>query len=321
MDGGEIGALVNSVARFIHLVACQTARNAAVVKYLNKAVAALKLLKPVLDGVIDSPSYVAGYGEELAGLFEELDALVDEAREIVEKHAQRMSITRNVLQCEPLEIKIQNSSMEICRILGESLQPDAPTPLHSSIQRCIQGLECSNHGNTPSRLMELCLKDQREFGISSPDNIIRIAESLGLTSTEQLIKERIALEKDKARMEAQPTRSPRGDDAGVIEQLIEMVRGIGPCLEKREKQDGGMAIPPSCFSLFSRHGPIPLTISISCSITPASSPRGLLVGCASILALSFSSAIRSLISCSVDVRPRDSAILMMLSGEEMPNSR
>ena len=39
-----------------------------------------------------------------------------------------------VLQCEPLEIKILNSSIEICRIFGESLQPDPPTQLYSSIE-------------------------------------------------------------------------------------------------------------------------------------------------------------------------------------------
>ena len=96
MATGEIGGLVNSLTRFIHLVACQTARNAPIVKYLSKAVTALKLLKPVLDGVMDSSLYMVGFSEEITGLFEELDALVAEAREIVEKYAHRMSRTCNV---------------------------------------------------------------------------------------------------------------------------------------------------------------------------------------------------------------------------------
>ena len=93
-----------------------------------------------------------------------------------------------------------------------------------------------------SQAIERCLKDQREYSIFSPEDMIIVAESLGLTSKEQLLRERIALEKEKARMEAQSARSPQGVHTGlVIEELIMLLRGIGSCLEKKEKQD--CAIP------------------------------------------------------------------------------
>lgn len=105
MGSGVVGGLVNSVARFIHLVSCQTMRNAPVVKYLRNAAAAMKLLKPVLDGVIDSH---VGFSAELASSFEELDALVNEAREIAEKHTHRISKICNVSAiCTPSFLTVQ----------------------------------------------------------------------------------------------------------------------------------------------------------------------------------------------------------------------
>ncbi|XP_078429333.1 U-box domain-containing protein 3-like isoform X2 [Wolffia australiana] len=239
MGRGQLGALINSVARFIHLVACQSARNTPVVEYLKNAVAALKLLKPVLDGAIESR---LSLGDELDSLFENLDALVNEAREIVEKRGRTMSKLYNVLRCEPLAIKIQSTCLEIGRRLCESQQSVIPAALHASIQRCLQELESADlKGGEAAEVIQLAMRDQREHGVASPGtSSASVAEALGLSSSERLVAERIALERDKARA-ALSTSSRAQGDGGLLDQLIELVRAIGPSLAQR---DGGRKVPP-----------------------------------------------------------------------------
>ncbi|WOL04388.1 hypothetical protein Cni_G13109 [Canna indica] len=87
MDGEIIGGLINSISRFIHLVACQTTKNASLEDF-RKIVGILKLLKPVLDEAIDSE---LALDEHLMKDLEEFDVAVNEARELIEKGSQRTS--------------------------------------------------------------------------------------------------------------------------------------------------------------------------------------------------------------------------------------
>uniref|UniRef100_A0A1D1Z3A9 RING-type E3 ubiquitin transferase n=1 Tax=Anthurium amnicola TaxID=1678845 RepID=A0A1D1Z3A9_9ARAE len=221
MSSGVIEGLVNSISRFIHLGACQTLKTAPVLKYLRNMVAILKLLKPVLDEAIDSHMC---FTKELR-LFEELDALVNEAREIMERHTQSMSKICNALQCEPLLMKVQNSSMEICHLLSNLLHS---TPLTSLSVR-VQELECTEQDNT-SKLIEVALRDQKEYVVACPEHIMKIAESLGFTSNQELLMERIALEKEKTKAELMN----RKGDADHVDQVIELVTQISNCMTKQE---------------------------------------------------------------------------------------
>lgn len=105
----------------------------------------------------------------------------------------------------------------------------------------MQELECTDQGNT-SELIEISLRDQRDYGISSPEHIIKIAESLGFASNEELLMERIALEKEKTRIELVRSQG----DSGLIDQAIELVKAIGPCLEKQRQCEvkDRLPIPP-----------------------------------------------------------------------------
>lgn len=87
MDGDVTGGLINSISRFIHLVACQTTKSASL-KDFRKIVGILKLLRPVVDQVFDPK---LPFDEHLMKELEELDVAVNEARELVEKGPQRMS--------------------------------------------------------------------------------------------------------------------------------------------------------------------------------------------------------------------------------------
>lgn len=88
MDAESIGCLVNSISRFIHLVACQTVKSVPVQTNYRYMVGLLKVLKPVLNEVVDSKIPM---NEILIKECEELDVAVNEARECMEKWCPKMS--------------------------------------------------------------------------------------------------------------------------------------------------------------------------------------------------------------------------------------
>ena len=87
MDKNIIGGLINSISRLIHLVACQTMKSSDL-KGITYIVRVLKLLKPVLDEVLETgiPS-----DEKLTRELEELDIAVNKSREFMEKRSYKMS--------------------------------------------------------------------------------------------------------------------------------------------------------------------------------------------------------------------------------------
>lgn len=88
MDTTSVRCLINSISRFIHLVSCQTIKLTPVQKAYKIMAGALKLLKTLLDEVVD---YKIPSDEILIKECEELDMAVNEAREFVENWSPKMS--------------------------------------------------------------------------------------------------------------------------------------------------------------------------------------------------------------------------------------
>lgn len=88
MDTNSVRCVINSISRFIHLVSCQTMNTMPAQKSFRKIASLMKLLKPVLDDVVDHkvPSDEALYQE-----CEELDLAINEAREFMEGWSSKMS--------------------------------------------------------------------------------------------------------------------------------------------------------------------------------------------------------------------------------------
>lgn len=88
MDTNAVRCLINSISRFIHLVSCQTLKLMPTQKNYRNIIGSLKLLKKVLDEVVDRkiPS-----DELLIKECEELDLSVNEAREFMENWSPKMS--------------------------------------------------------------------------------------------------------------------------------------------------------------------------------------------------------------------------------------
>lgn len=84
----SVKCLVNSISRFIHLVSCQTIKPVPIQKHYRILAGLLKLLKPVLDEVVD---YKTHSDEILYKECEELDMAINEAREFMENWSPKMS--------------------------------------------------------------------------------------------------------------------------------------------------------------------------------------------------------------------------------------
>lgn len=83
-----IKCLTNSISRFIHLVSCQNVKLVPIQKDYRTIAGVLKLLKPVLESVVD---YEICSDEILCKECEELDVAVNMAREFMEDWSPKMS--------------------------------------------------------------------------------------------------------------------------------------------------------------------------------------------------------------------------------------
>ncbi|XP_010262331.1 PREDICTED: U-box domain-containing protein 3-like isoform X2 [Nelumbo nucifera] len=226
MDTRSIRCLVNSFSRFIHLAACQTVKSVPIQKDYRYMVGLLKLLKPVLDEVVD---HKVPMNEHLLKECEEMDVAVNEAREFMEKWSSKMSKICSVLQSEPLATKIQRSSMEICHILCRTLQSSQYASLLAHVQKCIQEIQCFGQEKI-SELIEEAMIDQRNNVIPRTENLIKIVEILGLTSNHELLAESIALEKERMKDQFKTKK----EELDHIDQIVYLVANIRNCMVKLE---------------------------------------------------------------------------------------
>lgn len=85
----SVKCLINSNSRFIHLVMCQTRKSQHLQQIYGKTIDVLKLLKPLLDDVVECKTPVLD--EILYKEYEELDMAVNMSREFLENWSPRMS--------------------------------------------------------------------------------------------------------------------------------------------------------------------------------------------------------------------------------------
>ncbi|KAA8550745.1 hypothetical protein F0562_002429 [Nyssa sinensis] len=237
MDTESVRCLINSISRFIHLVSCQTLKTMPTEKSYKNIASLLKHLRPVLDDVVDCkiPS-----DEVLCKECEELDIAVKEAREFMESWSPKMSKIYSVLQSEPFVKKIQSSSLEICRILCFLLQSSPSTSSLTGVQHCMQELQCMELERISEHILE-SMKSQIEGTVPPSEHLLKIIESLSLTSNQELLKESMALEKERMKAEVNKMKGKQGQ----INHIIDLISHIRSCMVKLEgfKAINGVPIP------------------------------------------------------------------------------
>ncbi|XP_010516017.1 PREDICTED: U-box domain-containing protein 3-like [Camelina sativa] len=240
MDPVPVRCLLNSISRYLHLVACQTIRFNPIQTCIGNMVLLLKLLKPLLDGVVDCKIPSDGC---LNKGCEDLDSVVNQARELLEDWSPKLSKLFGVFQCEVLLGKVQTCSLEISRILLQLSQSSPETSSVQVVERCVQEIESFKQEGTLTELMENALQNQKD-DITSLDNhhLESIIQMLGLISNQDLLKESIAVEKERIRSQASKSK----ENVEQIEQLIELVLCIREHMLKTEFLEvaKGISIPP-----------------------------------------------------------------------------
>ncbi|KAK8631036.1 hypothetical protein V6N13_079802 [Hibiscus sabdariffa] len=238
MDATSARCLVNSISRFIHLVSCQTIKVVPVEKDYRNMVVVLKLLKPLLDDVIgcEIPSDEILYKE-----CEELDMLVNRAREFMENLCPKMSKIHSVLQSEPFLAKMQSSSLQICHTLYRLLLSSSSAPSITSVQHCMREIKCVKQ-ERPSKSIGEALRSKKDDAIPSTDHLINVMKSLNLTSNREFLKETMAVAKE--RMDVQVNNAKGNMDQ--ISQSMDLISHIRDYMLKIDhfEPKSGILIPP-----------------------------------------------------------------------------
>ncbi|KAF9587432.1 hypothetical protein IFM89_002613, partial [Coptis chinensis] len=235
MEISLLKALLNSIYRFNNLASSSDINVEPVQKYYQKIDEILKLLRSTLDGLVDSQ---ISSNEQLNKAFEELDGLVNEARELIESCHPTASKFYFVMQVESQITRIQASCMDVFQILN-SLQPFLPDDLNlTSVEQSIQKLRSYGYEQTSSVIKE-AMRAEVENSTPSSESMVKIADSLSLTTNQGLLMEAVALEKVKLQAE----QDENDGEAKYIDHMICLVTLMHDLLVKIKQTQSTTSVP------------------------------------------------------------------------------
>ncbi|XP_050205468.1 U-box domain-containing protein 4 [Mercurialis annua] len=215
MEISLLKALLSNIYSFLHLPSIENISSDLVQKYYQKAEGILKLLKPILDAIVDSE---ISSDEGLTKAFDELGQSVDEIREIFEIWQPLSSKVYFVLQIESLILKIRTLGLDIFQLLKSS-HDHLPEELSSShFEYCAQKMKQMGCDQISSVVRE-AIKDQEDGIGPSSEILVKIAENLSLRSNQEILSEAVALEKLKENAE----QAEKSREAELFDQMISVV--------------------------------------------------------------------------------------------------
>ncbi|XP_068656219.1 U-box domain-containing protein 4-like isoform X2 [Aristolochia californica] len=235
MEISVLQAVLKSISRFFLLSISTTAavKCELVQKYYLEIDEALKLLRPVLDSVVDSE---VAADEQLVKALGDLDASICAAQELIANWHQLKSKLYLVLQIEPLIMKIQSCSIEICNLV-EFILVSLP---NVSNLHCIQKLQQIGLERI-SNVIKEAIRDKVENDIYNTESLTIISESLSLNSNQELLLEAVVLEGIKTKAD----HDDNNEDSDYIDHMIGLVSLLHECLvkEKQSQTVNGVQIP------------------------------------------------------------------------------
>ncbi|PIA37808.1 hypothetical protein AQUCO_03000383v1 [Aquilegia coerulea] len=235
MEISLLKALLNTISRLNHLASCNNIKAEPVQKYYQKIDEILKLLRPILDVLVDSQ---IASNEEVNKIFEELDGLVNEFRELVESWHPTASKFYFVMQVESLITKIQASCLDGLQLLS-SLQQYLPDDLNPiSVEHSVQKLRCIGYEQTSTVIKE-AIRAEAENSTPSSESMVKIADSLSLTTNQELLMEAVALEKVKFQAE----QDENDTEAKCIDHMICLVTVMHDLLVKIKQSQSITTVP------------------------------------------------------------------------------
>ncbi|XP_019434109.1 PREDICTED: U-box domain-containing protein 4-like isoform X2 [Lupinus angustifolius] len=211
MEISLLKMLVSGISSFLHLSFSGKKNSEPVTKYYQRAEEILKLVKPIIDVIVNSE---LASDEVLCQLFEELGHAVDELREHIENWHLLSSKIYFVIQAEPLISRIRTSGLNIFQQL-KAFHDCLPDELSSEH---VEKLKHLGRDETSSDIKEAITEQQDGVG-SSSEAMTKIADRLGLRSNEEVLIEAVALEKLKENAE----QTENTAEAEYIDQIIAVV--------------------------------------------------------------------------------------------------
>ncbi|XVF59331.1 hypothetical protein PTKIN_Ptkin07bG0267200 [Pterospermum kingtungense] len=215
MEISLLKALLSNISSFLNLSSFENINKEPVQKYYLRAEEILKLLKSILNAIVDSE---ITSDEVLTKAFDGLGLSIEELREQFESWQPLLSKVYFVLQVESLISKIRNYSLDIFQFLKSS-HHHLPDELSStSLEHCLQKIKHVGCEQTSSVIRE-AIRDQEDSVGPSSEILVKIAESLSLRSNQEILIEAVALEKLKENAE-QAEKTAEAED---IDQMIALV--------------------------------------------------------------------------------------------------
>ncbi|KAF5202222.1 U-box domain-containing protein [Thalictrum thalictroides] len=204
-------------------------------KYYQKIDEILKLLRPILNVLVDSQ---ITSNEEVNKIFEELDGLVNEFKELVESWHPTTSKFCFVMQVESLIARIQATCLDGLQLVSSLHQylPDDMNPI--SVVHSVQKLRCIGYEQTSTVIKE-AIRAVAENSTLSSETMVKIADSLSLTSNQELLLEAVALEKAKFQAE----QDENDTEAKCIGHMICLVRVMHDLLVKINQSRSITTVP------------------------------------------------------------------------------
>ncbi|XP_057537941.1 U-box domain-containing protein 4-like [Amaranthus tricolor] len=195
----------------------------------------VKLLKPILDATMDTE---VASDDLLNKALEELGQSMDELRDLFESWHPLLSRVDLVLQAELLTARIQNYVLEFFWLLKDS-QQSLPVELgSSSLEHCIHKVKNIGCVST-STIIDDAMKDQAGGHGPTPEQLVKIADCLGLKSNQEILIEAVALEMLKENAE----QAEKNAEVDYFEQLISIVTRMHDRLVSLKQSQGNTPVP------------------------------------------------------------------------------
>ncbi|KAK7301601.1 hypothetical protein RJT34_12468 [Clitoria ternatea] len=235
MEISLLTMVVNGISSFLHLSFSGNTNSEPVSKYYQKAEEILKLLKPIIDAILNSE---LASDEVLNKILEEIGLAVNELKEHVESWHLLSSKVYFVMQVEPLILKIRTVGLSIFQQLKASQEflPDELSSEH--LQHCAQKLKLLGHEETSSVIKEAIAEQVENVGPSS-EVLAKISDSLGLRSNQEVLIEAVALERLKENAE----QTEKTAEAEYIDQMIAVVTRMHEHLVTLKQAQSSSPVP------------------------------------------------------------------------------
>lgn len=238
MELSLLKVLLSNISSFLRLSSLDNINVDPVQKYYQRVEEILKLLKPILDAIVDSE---IASSEVFNKVFQELAQSIDELREIFESWQTLSSKVYFVLQIELLLSKIRSSGQDIFQLLKSSREQLPVECSSASLEQCMQKIKHVGFEQV-SPVIRGAIKEQRDAVGPSSDTLMKIAECLGLRSNQDILIEAVALEKLKENAD----QAEKTAEVEYMDQLIALVTRLHDRLIsiKQSQTCSPVPIPP-----------------------------------------------------------------------------